>query len=128
FTTMEEVNVTDVYLVKYDVTDDLIVEINNGAELDYHVKLEKDGKIYLSTNKRFNQTLKRPLVHGDYTLKVEIPILRKELRLPVHIQKNKDKFYSEAGDWRVSFDKRGKNTEVISWLFNDVKEDMDHYE
>jgi len=134
FTTMEEVIVTDVYFVKFGDAYELVVEINNGTDLynmgvdlSYHVKLEKDGELYLS-GELFNQTINRPISNGDYTLKVEIPLLRKELIVPVNIQKSKEKMYSRASDWQVSFDRQGNSTKEINWLFTDVKEGMEHYE
>lgn len=128
FTTTENVKVTDINFISFDkeLTNNLVVEINTNA--DYTFKLEKDGKEYQSGDDLVNQTKKRPLVSGDYTLTVTIPELKKELIVPVTLQKQKDNFYTEAGDWRVTFDRQGKDTEVISWLFKDVKPGMDHYD
>jgi len=122
FTTMEDVNVTDVYFIgQEDDPDELIVEINNGAHLEiadesslsYEMALERNGKTYLTaTSEMFEQVVEKPLTAGKYTLKVTIPDLKKELSLPVTITKNEHKIYFEASEWDVAFDREGKDTVV----------------
>lgn len=140
FTTMEEVDVTDIYFVAYDEGENnLVVEFNNEQEIDYQIALERDGKVFLSSDRESEiidghtyqhvyQTIHHPITNGEYTLKVTVPTLLKELILPVNIQKDGEKFNNHAGEWKVTFDRQGKSTKKINFLFKDVKEGMAHYE
>lgn len=139
FTTMEEVDVTDVYFIAYEDDSNLVVEFNNDKDFDYQIELEKDGKVFLTSNREKEiidgytyqhvyQTIHYPITNGEYTLKVTIPTLLKELILPINIQKDADKFYGQAGEWKVKFDRQGKSTKKVNLLFKDVKEGMGHYD
>lgn len=139
FTTMEEIDVTDVYFYPFGDENQLTVELNDEKEIEYQIVLERDGKVFLSSDREsatvegytyqsVDQTIHYPITDGEYMLRVTAPTLLKEFTLPINIQKNRAKFSQQEGEWKVKFDREGKSTKKINFLFKDVKEGMGHFE